>query len=85
MLIKTIFNRLNKFKGFIVESARFCDSELEFVMRARQGSEGRCSGCGVSGSCYDHRPERRFEFVPLWGIRTFLVPAHSLRSVRSYG
>lgn len=73
MLIKTIFNRLNKFKGFIVESARFCDSELEFVMRARQGSEGRCSGCGVSGSCYDHRPERRFEFVPLWGIRTFLV------------
>jgi len=73
MLVKTIFNRLSKFKGFIVKSVRFEENELELELLARKNSDGSCSGCGVAGSCYDHRPERRFEFVPLWGIRTFLV------------
>lgn len=67
MLIKTIFNRLSKFNGFVVEAVRCFEDELELVLRARSNEEGRCSGCGVPGSCYDHRPERRFEFVPLWG------------------
>jgi transposase len=75
MLIKTIFNRLSKFKGFVVQAVNFCGDELEIVLRSRRNSEGRCSECGIPGSCYDHRPERRFEFVPLWGIRVFLVYA----------
>ena len=73
MLIKTIFNRLTKFKGFVVEAVRFSKKELELVLRARKNSKGKCSGCGTPGPCYDRRPERRFEFVPTWGIRTFLV------------
>jgi hypothetical protein len=55
MLIKAICNRLNNFKCFVVETARFCESELELVLRARRGCEGRCSGCGVRCSCYEHR------------------------------
>ncbi len=55
MLIKAIWNRLNKFRCFVVETARFCESELELVLRARRGCEGRCSGCGVRGPCYEHR------------------------------
>jgi len=55
VLIKAICNRLNRFKCFVVETARFCESELELVLRARRGCEGRCSGCGVRCSCYEHR------------------------------
>ena len=32
-----------------------------------------CSGCGVRRPCYDHLGERRFEFVPVWGILVFFL------------
>jgi hypothetical protein len=34
-----------------------------------------CSGCGRSGPCYDRLAARRFELVPLWGMKVFLVYA----------
>ena len=38
-----------------------------------------CSICGKHCSCYDTLKERRFEFVPLWGIAVFFV--YSMRRV----
>ena len=38
-----------------------------------------CSGCGRRGPTYDRLEERRFEFVPLWGILVFL--AYRMRRV----
>ena len=35
----------------------------------------RCSGCGASGRVYDRLTPRRFEFVPLWGLRVFFLYA----------
>ena len=29
--------------------------------------------CEQPGSCYDHLQERRFEFVPLWGLAVYFV------------
>src|SRR5687768_18370456 len=34
-----------------------------------------CSDCGQSGPGYDRLPARRFEFVPFWGMKVFLVYA----------
>ena len=34
-----------------------------------------CSGCGRQRAGYDRWSPRRFEFVPLWGIKVFLVYA----------
>ena len=38
-----------------------------------------CSGCGRKGPGYDRLPTRRFQFVPLFGLPTFLV--YGLRRV----
>lgn len=75
MLVKTIFNRLCKFKSFVVEQVRITGEELEIVLNARKNSKPVCSFCGVVGSTYDRRKERRYEFVPLWGMKTYLVYA----------
>jgi len=75
MLVKTVFNRLGKFKCFVICGVRWAKDELEILLRPRQGSAPLCRRCGVAGSCYDRQSERRFEFVPLWGVKTFLVYA----------
>ena len=35
----------------------------------------RCTGCGQAGRVYDRLTPRRFEFVPLWGLRVFFLYA----------
>ena len=75
MLIKTIFNRLCRFKSFVVEQVRMAGEEVEIVLQARRNGKPICSSCGIAGSIYDRRKERRYEFVPLWGMKTYLVYA----------
>ena len=48
-------------------------------MVPRKNSRVFCSGCGRPGPAYDRLEERRFEFVPLWGILVFL--AYRMRRV----
>jgi transposase len=48
-------------------------------VRPRSNSRPSCSGCGRRGPAYDRLEERRFEFVPLWGIVVFL--AYRMRRV----
>ena len=45
----------------------------------RKNSRPFCSGCGRRGRPYDRLEERRFEFVPIWGILVFL--AYRMRRV----
>ena len=79
MLLTTILNQCYRFKGFIYGSARFVRHQdqqaIEVLVRPRTGSRALCSGCGVRCAGYDHLPERRFEFIPLWGFPVFLVYA----------
>ena len=79
MLLTTILNQCYRFKGFIYGSARFVRHQdrqgIEGLVRPRTGSRALCSGCGVRCAGYDHLPERRFEFIPLWGFPVFLVYA----------
>jgi len=77
MQLKTILNRVQNFKCFVYESVQLIDRPsgmvLEAYLRPRSNSRPKCSICGEGCSCYDTQPVRRFEFVPLWGIKVFFV------------
>lgn len=84
MQVKTILNRVHKQPGFVYGHTELRDEggELSLIVQVRPHarSRARCSGCGKRRSGYDTLAERRFEFVPLWGIVVFLV--YSMRRVR---
>ena len=73
MRLQTILNSVQKFKSFIYQKEELVlrgkkiDS-IRVTLVARKNSKGLCSGCKRPAGCYDHLPEREFEFVPLWGI-----------------
>lgn len=76
MELTTILNGCHHFKGFVYEPAKFGAAgraSIEIKIRPRKGSAIICSGCHQPAPGYDHRPERRFEFIPLWGIVVFLL------------
>jgi transposase len=82
MLLKTILNRVQRHGSFVYEQVRWIEQgepALEVQVRARANGQAICSGCGRRGPGYDRLEERRFEFVPLWGIAVFLV--YALRRV----
>lgn len=87
MLLKSILNRVQLHHGFVYGAARWNDRGkrlvLEIEIRARKGSRPTCSRCGKSGPGYDTLPQRRFEFVPLWGIAVFFL--YALRRVDCVG
>jgi len=83
MQLKTILNRVQKFKSFVYDSVEFYESDghsvLLVYMLARAGSKAICSGCNRRGPGYDTLEPRKFEFVPIWGIPVFFV--YALRRV----
>ena len=83
MRIQTILNQVEKFKSFVYGEARLekRDDGLELIVAIEPRKNGRtfCSGCERPGPAYDRLEERRFEFVPIWGILVFL--AYRMRRV----
>lgn len=79
MQLKTILNRVQKFKSFVYGKVRWSGNadapELEIEVVERANGRAFCSGCGCPRPGYDRLPTRRFEFVPLWGIKVFLIYA----------
>jgi transposase len=78
MLLQTILNRVHKIKGFVYGKIVFGewqgDTTLEAEVHPRRGNQGICSGCGKKRAGYDTQElARRFEFIPFWGIRFFLL------------
>jgi transposase len=45
--------------------------EIEITLQPHGGIRGRCSQCRRPAPGYDRLPERRWQFVPLWGIATW--------------
>lgn len=72
MLLKTILNRIQHFKGFVYTKCCFeeiCGKEKIVVdVQSRKNSKGKCSKCKKNAPGYDHLPERLFLFIPLWNI-----------------
>jgi transposase len=79
MQLKTILNRVERYKSFVYAKAVFKERgdglAIEVAVRPRKGSRPICSKCGRVGPGYDRQKARRYEFVPLWQIAVFLVYA----------
>ena len=79
MQVKTILNRIQKFKSFVYGAIRWVDEAKEPTIEAellpRTNSCPVCSGCGRRRPGYDKLPMRRFEFIPVWGIKVFFLYA----------
>jgi len=77
MLVQTILNHVQEIKGVVYGKINWStwenDSTLEVEIRPRKGSRAICSGCGEKRAGYDKRDRRRFEFIPILGIRVFLI------------
>lgn len=77
MQLKTILNRVQKFKSFVYTQVRWMEGPvgpfIEADLEARSNSRGICSGCERRRPGYDTLPSRRFEFVPLWGIKVYFI------------
>jgi len=74
----TILNQCYRQQGFVYQNARFADQhkhEINVSIVPRKGSKANCSGCGKSCPGYDRLPARRYEFIPFWGFKVFLVYA----------
>src|ERR1039457_4414762 len=70
-----ILNHCHRHRGFVYQHARFAADQqsIEVDVRPRVGSAAICSGCRQPAPGYDHLPQRRFEFIPLWGFLVFLL------------
>ena len=79
MQIKTILNRVQKFKSFVYGTVHWIEGAsiptLEVEIQPRLNSRPVCSCCGCKRPGYDTLPERRFEFIPMWGNQVFFVYA----------
>ena len=77
MLIKTILNKVYKLKSFVYQDVKLGFYQgfevFNVTVVPRKNSHALCSGCQKPAAGYDHLTIRRFEFVPLWGIRVFLL------------
>jgi len=77
MLLKTILNRVEKHPLFVYKNDRLVEDDkglsIEVTVEPRANSRPICSGCGQRRAGYDRLPERRFSFVPLWGIAVFFL------------
>jgi len=77
MQIKCILNRIQKFQSFVYKSVRMveeCGATVLLVdIVPRANSWLKCSRCGRLCRGYDTLDYRRFEFVPMWGIKVFFI------------
>lgn len=79
MQIKTILNHIEKHSCFVYGAVRlvkdWAGSHVEIEVRPRRNSWPICSKCGARSAGYDTLRQRRFEFVPLWGLPVFFLYA----------
>lgn len=63
---------MQHFVGFVYSEVRLAQrggqAEIQIRLQPHGGMRGRCSQCQRPAPGYDRLPERRWEFVPLWGI-----------------
>jgi transposase len=73
-------NRIQHFAGFVYQevqmrSHRGKAQRIDITVEAHQSIRAKCSVCHRPAPGYDQLPQRSWEFVPLWGIKTFFLYA----------
>lgn len=70
--VKTLLRRVQDFAGFVIKSVQLTGDADKAVIDVQLDADPRfkrrCSCCGGPGRVHDILPERRWHFVPLWGI-----------------
>jgi transposase len=70
--VKTILNKVQRFVGFVYSEVRLLGDKKPQAVQVRVvvhvGTRGRCLKCQYRCVGYDRLPERRWQFLPLWGI-----------------
>ena len=77
MQLKTILNRVEPFKSFVYGTPRWLEKgkSIDVPITPRKNGHPICSGCEKVRPGYDQLKERRFEYVPLWGLMVYFVYA----------
>src|SRR4029077_8866745 len=80
MQLQTILNRVQRHKSFLYKKAVLVENKgglaIEVEIQPRRKSRALCSGCGKPGPGYDREAkQRRFQFVPLWGMAVIFLYA----------
>ena len=79
MQLKTILNRIQRFKSFVYGCVRWVEGAteptVEVELHSRRNSRPVCCECGQRRPGYDRLPIRRFEFIPMWGIKVYFLYA----------
>ena len=69
MQIKTILNRVQKYRGFVYGTVQLEEQigglALIVDIAPHRRNRPRCAGCEQPGGVYDRLAPRQFEFVPL--------------------
>jgi transposase len=75
--VKTILNGVQHFVGFVYDEVRMLEDRkqkaIEVRVKAHASTRARCSQCQRPSPGYDRLRERRWAFVPLWGIPVWFV------------
>jgi transposase len=91
MLIKTLLNKVERFKSFIYGDSRLAviggADALIIDIKARRNSKPECPVCGRRGKTHSTQPKRLFEYVPIWAFKVFfsyaprrvICPSHGVK------
>ena len=75
MLIKTLLNKVERFKSFVYCSVCIMlvgDAEALVVdIEPRRNSRPICPDCGKRCTVYDRQPQRLFEYLPVWSLKAY--------------
>ena len=75
MLIKTLLNKVERFKSFVYGSVCIMlvngTEALVIDIEPRRNRRPICPECGKPGTLYDRQPVRLFEHLPIWTFKAF--------------
>jgi transposase len=75
MLIKTVLNKVERFKSFVYGTIRlqFVDGVEALVIdiEPRRNSRPVCPECGRRRNVYDRQPQRLFEYLPVLAFKSY--------------
>ncbi|MCK4509845.1 MAG: ISL3 family transposase, partial [Desulfuromonadales bacterium] len=75
MLIKTLLNKVERFKSFVYDTAQvmLIDGAEALVIDIvpRRNSRPVCPECNKKQSVYDRQPQRLFEYMPIWAFKVY--------------
>jgi len=75
MLIKTLLNKVDRFKSFVYGS--ICVTLIDGVealvvdIEPRRNSRPICPECCKRRRVYDRQPQRLFEYLPVWTFKSY--------------